>query len=243
MMKSSKQESTTFFYAEFDESSSKIQFDGEESAHLFVLRVSEGTEIIVTNGLGLIAKAQVSRADKRKSSAELLPGSMQKCPAPQSRLAIGFLKGRDLEEVVDLCSQLDLLSIDILHTDYSQSSRKENHHALLRRMEQRSLTGLKQARKAWLTQIRGPFELGDYLGQNEALHLLLDFDGIWPPAPMEAGERILYCGPEGGFSPAEIQLLKSTPQNQSLYLGNTRLRARTAPLYALGMLQALELKK
>lgn len=242
-MKHTKQETTTLFYGDFENGQDLLSFDSEEAAHLFVLRVSKDTEITVTNGRGCTAQAQVISADKRRAQARFIPSSFKSHPSPRTRLAIGYLKGRDLEEVVDLCSQLDLLSIDILHSDYSQSSRKDDPSALLRRMEQRSLVGLKQARKAWMTQIRGPFELSEYVQSNGAQNLLLDFDGVWPPQGLESGERVLYCGPEGGFSPAEIDLIRSQPKAQSLYLGETRLRARTAPLYALGMLSGVELQR
>ena len=48
----------------------------------------------------------------------------------------------------------------------------------------------------------------------------------------------ILIGPEGGFSEKEIELIKNVPnaKTQLLKLGNTRLRARTAALLALGKL-------
>lgn len=235
-------ETTTFFYADFNESSSEISFSQEESQHLQVLRVGLGCEIIVSNGKGMCTKAEITIADKRKSKARITSDHIENHPLPTTRLAIGFLKGRDLEEVVDLCTQIDLLSIDILHTDYSLSNRKDDHENLIKRMQQRSLTGLKQARKAWLTEIRGPWSFDEYLQINQGQKLLLDFDGHWPPHHnLSNRERTLFCGPEGGFSNREITLLKQQENVESLYLGNSRLRARTAPFFALGMLCGVEL--
>ncbi len=49
-------------------------------------------------------------------------------------------------------------------------------------------------------------------------------------------ETTLLVGPEGGFSPREIELVKNYANGsvQILGLGKTRLRARTAAIVGIG---------
>ena len=80
--------------------------------------------------------------------------------------------------------------------------------------------------KDWLKTVEGTLVLCDINGQSQ----LENLDSNVPTT--------LLIGPEGGFSEKEIELIKNVPnaKTQLLKLGNTRLRARTAALLALGKL-------
>ena len=48
----------------------------------------------------------------------------------------------------------------------------------------------------------------------------------------------LFIGPEGGFSPAEVELLNSF-ECRPVYLHTNVLRAETAAIYAIGAVQTI----
>ena len=108
---------------------------------------------------------------------------------------------------------------------------------LVRRAELKSLVSLKQSKKPWLTRIEGPVEFDRWLEAESGDLILCDIDGE-KKAPVLDRRTTLLIGPEGGFSPREIEMVKSYRQGKTslLNLGNTRLRARTAAIIALGCL-------
>ena len=122
-----------------------------------------------------------------------------------------------------------------MRTDFSQEPKNSDLHKLVRRAELKSLVSLKQSRKPWLTQIKGPVEFDKWLDSYEGDLILCDIDGEKETPPLERPSTLLI-GPEGGFSPKEIESVKSYSRGKStsINLGNTRLRARTAAIIALG---------
>jgi 16S rRNA (uracil1498-N3)-methyltransferase len=126
----------------------------------------------------------------------------------------------------------------------------------VRRAELKSLVSLKQSKKAWMTAIEGPVEFDKWLESYKGDLILCDIDGerqlnlsasdnasassdssgANESSNENATPITLLVGPEGGFSPREIEAIKSFKNGKVhlLNLGNTRLRARTAAIIALG---------
>jgi 16S rRNA (uracil1498-N3)-methyltransferase len=174
---------------------------------------------------------------------------------PLLNLAIACLKDDALEEVAFHAAQTEIGSITFLRTDYSQEPKNSDLHKLVRRSELKSLVSLKQSKKPWLTEICGPVEFKEWLKSYHGDLILCDVDGE-KTAPKEVTDKLtanfasdkkcdealtpvtLLVGPEGGFSPEEIRMTKEFTGGKSyaLNLGNTRLRARTAAIVALGKL-------
>jgi 16S rRNA (uracil1498-N3)-methyltransferase len=175
---------------------------------------------------------------------------------PRLNLGIACLKDDALEEVVFHAAQTETDSVIFLRTDYSQEPKNSDLHKLVRRSELKALVSLKQSKKPWMTRIEGPIEFDKWLKDYQGDLILCDIDGerkldlgLDKTAESATEERAenaennasvkpitLLVGPEGGFSPREIEAIK-TFQNGKVYLlnlGNTRLRARTAAVIALG---------
>ena len=144
---------------------------------------------------------------------------------PRLNLAIACLKDDALEEVVFHVAQTETDCIIFLRTDYSQEPKNSDLKKTVRRAELKALVSLKQSKKAWMTRIEGPIEFAEWLSQYKGDLILCDIKPI-----------TLLVGPEGGFSPREIEAVKSFTNGKVhlLNLGNTRLRARTAAVIALG---------
>ena len=233
-----------------------IVLDENESSHAVrVCRAANGDILQLCDGLGHYADATITKADSK--ACEVQVNKVEDAPFKRPRLNLGIacLKDDALEEVVFHVAQTETDSIVFLRTDYSQEPKNSDLHKLVRRSELKSLVSLKQSKKAWMTRIEGPIEFSKWLENYQGDLILCDIDGerhlnlddddcagnemradnaSEENAP--AKPITLLVGPEGGFSPREIETIKAFRNGKVhlLNLGNTRLRARTAAVIALG---------
>ena len=223
-----------------------IILDENESSHAVrVCRAVNGEILQLCDGLGHYADATITKADAK--ACEVRVDTVEDAPLKRPRLNLGIacLKDDALEEVVFHAAQTETDSIIFLRTDYSQEPKNSDLKKTVRRAELKSLVSLKQSKKPWMTRIEGPIEFDKWLKDYQGDLILCDIDGErkldlglgkcaedgTPAKPVT-----LLVGPEGGFSPREIEAIK-TFQNGKVHLlnlGNTRLRARTAAVIALG---------
>ncbi len=229
-----------------------VTLDENESTHAVkVCRAAQGDLLELCDGQGHFAVGTIVTANPKACQVEI---SKVETPMPQRpllNLAIACLKDDALEEVVFHAAQTEIASITFLRTDYSQEPKNSDLHKLVRRSELKSLVSLKQSKKPWLTEICGPVEFKEWLKGYHGDLVLCDVDGE-KAAPKEVIDKLtntvdsgeattpvtLLVGPEGGFSPDEIRMTREFTSGKSyaLNLGNTRLRARTAAIVALGKL-------
>ena len=226
-----------------------IILDENESSHAVrVCRAANGDTLQLCDGLGHYADATITKADAK--ACEVRVDTVEDAPLKRPRLNLGIacLKDDALEEVVFHAAQTETDSIIFLRTDYSQEPKNSDLKKTVRRAELKSLVSLKQSKKPWITRIEGPIEFDKWLKDYQGDLILCDIDGERKldlegnaDGNCSAGERAttpvtLLVGPEGGFSPREIEAIKAFKNGDVhlLNLGNTRLRARTAAIIALG---------
>ena len=210
--------------------------DENESNHAVrVCRAAAGDTLELCDGLGHFADAIIEKADPKACEVRIDTFETVSTERPKLNLAIACLKDDALEEVVFHAAQTEIDTIYFLRTDFSQEPKNSDLHKLVRRAELKSLVSLKQSKKPWLTRIEGPIEFDRWLESYEGDLVLCDIDGE-KSAPVLDCRTTLLIGPEGGFSPREIDAVKSYRRGKTnlLNLGNTRLRARTAAIIALG---------
>jgi len=218
--------------------------DAEESLHAVkVCRAAPGDQLELCDGLGNFALGTITVADPRRCGVRI--DAVQHCtqPPPRLHLALACLKDDAIEDVVFHCAQLEVASITLLRTEHSLEPRKSDLERTLRRCQAKSLVSLKQSRKPWLTRVEGPFYLGEWLEKQDGELVICDAAGSIraPQGYAKMEKATLLVGPEGGFSQGELELFKAWRggvHTHLLGLGPTRLRAVTAPLYALGVLAA-----
>lgn len=214
----------------------EFTLDENESAHAIrVCRATLGDTLELSDGLGHFADATITKADPKACEVRIDKFETASTERPKLNLAIACLKDDALEEVVFHAAQTEIDTIFFLRTDYSQEPKNSDLHKLVRRSEQKCLVSLKQSKKPWLTRIEGPVEFDRWLADYEGDLVLCDANGT-RTAPDPDKRTTLLVGPEGGFSPREINAIKNHKRGQTslLSLGSTRLRARTAAVIALG---------
>ncbi len=226
-----------WFYAPAENAGETLALPAEEAHHaLRALRLKPDTEIIVTNGKGSVFRARILNEAGR---IELLERIKHEADPPGFNLAIGLLKGRDVEVPVEAACEFSLRSVFLLQTDHSSEFDGQGFDRLMERLRQKSLTALKQAKKAWLTEIHPPEELQAWRERHRNVPLVVAHPGpttVTSPLPSTLH---LLVGPEGGFSKPELDYLLTQENCFQLGLGETRLRAIHAPVAALGSLTAL----
>lgn len=210
--------------------------DENESSHAVrVCRATAGDTLELCDGLGHFADATIVKADPKACEVHIDKFDTVSTERPKLNLAIACLKDDALEEVVFHAAQTEIDTIYFLRTDFSQEPKNSDLHKLVRRAELKSLVSLKQSKKPWLTRIEGPIEFDRWLDTYEGDLVLCDINGEKNVPVLEQGTTLLV-GPEGGFSDKEISRIKSYQRGKTtlINLGNTRLRARTAAIIALG---------
>lgn len=214
--------------------------DENESAHAIrVCRATIGDTLLLSDGKGHFANATITCANEKTCKVNISNIETVSETSPKISLAIACLKDDALEEVTFHAAQTELDSIIFLRTDFSQEPKNSDLKKTVRRAELKSLVSLKQSKKPWLTKIEGPIKFADWLNKYYGDIILCDIEGSAPPNMRTLNTpTTLMVGPEGGFSKAEIDAIKNF-KNGNVYfmrLGNTRLRARTAAIIALGKL-------
>lgn len=203
-----------------------------------------GDVLQLSDGVGHFADAVIEVADAKACVVRVDTVIESERARPKVSLGIACLKDDALEEVVFHAAQTEIDKIIFLRTDFSQEPKNSDLKKTVRRAELKSLVSLKQSKKAWMTAIEGPVEFDKWLASYQGDLILCDIDGErqlnlnggGSGANEDAAPITLLVGPEGGFSPREIEAIK-TSQNGKVHLlnlGNTRLRARTAAIIALG---------
>ena len=219
---------------------SPLVLDDAELAHLKVFRLNAGDTLDLVDGRGRSARARTLNAKRGELVLEEILADERVRPA-EPALAIGALKGNALEEVLDHCAQMPLRALQPLWCGHGQRAKgADAAEGLEKRLRAKARVALKQSRRLWATEILPPKSLDEWLAGADAREtvVLLDEEGERvPELPGAESGLWLLCGPEGGFSARELGLVG--PRSVRLSLGPTRLRAKSAPIFALGALSAI----
>ena len=213
-----------------------LPLSAEESAHAIrVCRARPGDILQLTDGKGHLATGIVEKADPHCCEIRIESIKESNRPKPLLHLGIACLKDDSNEEIALHVGEMEVASITLLRTEHSEEPKDSNLQKVVRRCELKATVSLKQSLKAWLTEIRGPVPLEEWIKNYRGDIVLCDMDGERNLPTLEK-ETTLLVGPEGGFSPREIELVKNYANGsvQILGLGKTRLRARTAAIVGIG---------
>ncbi len=206
-----------------------------ESSHIIKsFRAKKGDSLTLCDGKGRFADAELAEVAQKACKVHIKSISKQE-PEPQVHLAIGCLSDGGEEEIAFHVAQMPLTAIHLLRTERSQEPRDSELGRLRRRMEAKSLVALKQSRKSWLTEIKAPVFLNDFLENFKGNIIVCDPIGNSSPCPLflVPCPLCIITGPEGGFSHNELEVMKNRNAH-FLSLGPTRLRSISAPIFALG---------
>jgi 16S rRNA (uracil1498-N3)-methyltransferase len=215
----------------------EILLDEATSRHISgVLRMKTGEALNITDGLGNIYHCILTDNDKKKSKAEIKSSSFREKKKPTISIGISLLKNPSrFEWFLEKATEIGVQEINPI-----LSERTERSHFRHDRMQQILISAMLQSQQTWLPVLHEPIPYKLLIEQKR--------DGIENLiAHCEATDKknlkdfssdknkLILIGPEGDFSPSEIQLALEnnfTPVS----LGNTRLRTETAGMVAACLL-------
>ncbi len=218
--------------------------DADESRHAVkVLRLGVGARLHVADGKGGWYEAEITRADARRCEVRILTKTFTEKRPFRIHLAIAPTKNTDrIEWMLEKCVEIGVDEISFLETRYS-----ERRALKLERLQNVVISALKQSQQMWLPALNDLQRLDNFLKNTPAQHA----NSQSFIAHLEEGERKLlhreskpaeeYCvliGPEGDFSPEEIEQALAAGF-MPVSLGPSRLRTETAGLVAVHTLNLL----
>lgn len=209
----------------------------ESSKHCVqVLRMQEDARIDLTNGRGQIFEASITIAHKKNTivriqSEKIIPPSTQKIT-----LGISLLKNAvRLEWLLEKATEMGTHTIVPLICERTIHERFKTE-----RMQNILQSAMVQSQQAWLPILSTPTKFEDFINTYSAPQQYIahceDGQKISIKELTPSNDCILLIGPEGDFSPKEIEVALSL-QYQAIELGPTRLRTETAGIFALSVLK------
>lgn len=225
-----------FYSAHIQENN--FQLDEEESRHAVkVLRLKERDTISLVDGKGGFYLAEISQADPKKCTLKILQAQQNYGKKNYFiHLAIAPTKNMDrIEWMVEKCVEIGIDKISFI-----KCQRSERKNVNPERIEKIAVSAMKQSLKAYLPKIHDLISFKDFLNseledQRFIGHLEEGEKKDLQNAARKSGNYCILIGPEGDFSPEEIEQAKVkgfTPVN----LGPSRLRTETAGMVSCHIL-------
>ena len=206
-----------------------------------VLRLGLGARVLVFNGrdgefaahLGLVAKKRATLTLAEKIREQETPPPVDYLFAP--------LKHARLDYMAQKAVEMGARSLTPVLTRRTQATRVN-----IERLAANAREACEQCGVIWLPQVRAPEPLDAVLARWPTEKLLVFSDEDAPLADPLAALRAapdanqvgLLIGPEGGFDEAERAAILRLPMVLRLNLGPRILRADTAAVAALALIQA-----
>lgn len=219
----------------------EIAFDDAQANYLRnVLRLSEGDGVLAFNGRDGEWTARLVEVAKKRVRAEAIGLARPQTPQARLRWLFAPLKHARLDYMVQKAVEMGVSRISPVITRRTQVARVN-----LERMRANAIEAAEQCGVLSAPEIDEPVSLEAALAawpEHEPL-VFCDEDaaGEDPLGPLKSlsGKPLaLLIGPEGGFDPAERKTLLALPQTVRIGLGPRILRADTAAVAALAVLQA-----
>ena len=214
-------------------SDGRIEFPEAELHHLqHVLRQGAGSRVEVLDGAGRIYLALVEKEGPRLVG-RVLESRGDELPGVLISAAVALGRKERMRFAVEKLAELGCHRIFPLVT--AHVSFQGNPARMMEKMEQVCIGALKQSRRPWLTRVEKVWTLEQFLencaenGPSPVFCLKKTQSSVLSSRNKLSGKRE-YCvvvGPEGGFSPAEMDALTATDA-ACLDLGPYNLRFETA---------------
>jgi 16S rRNA (uracil1498-N3)-methyltransferase len=220
-----------------------VTLDRNQSNYLGnVLRLKTGDTILVFNGREGEWQAAIA-GRKRADTLSILRQTRPQDGLPDIAYVFAPLKHARLDYIVQKAVEMGASQLQPVLTRFTQVSRVNGE-----RMRANVIEAAEQCGIISLAEVADPIPLDRFLTRREAKRLLVFCDEAADPGDplhsllhgMSAGDGIdVLIGPEGGFAEEERAQLFRQPKILRLSLGPRILRADTAGVAALALVQAI----
>jgi 16S rRNA (uracil1498-N3)-methyltransferase len=206
-----------------------------------VLRLGAGDTILTFNGRDGEWQASIA-GRKRPDSLTIVAQTRPQDGLPDLAYVFAPLKHARLDYMVQKAVEMGASSLQPVLTRFTQVSRVNGE-----RMRANVIEAAEQCGILSIAEVAEPMALDRYLGQRDQQRMLIFCDEaaevMGPIQALQSGLTSdgidVLIGPEGGFAEEERAILLRQPRTLRLSLGPRVLRADTAAVAALALVQAV----
>jgi 16S rRNA (uracil1498-N3)-methyltransferase len=206
-----------------------------------VLRLKAGAAILVFNGRDGEWRAELAEAERRTVTLIMRAQVRGQEGGPDIDYLFAPLKRARLDYMVEKATEMGVARLRPVLTRRTVAERVNAE-----RMRAHAIEAAEQCGILRLPEVRAPEKLEAVVAAWDAARPLVfcDEEGaetcpFTALAMIEPGPVAVLVGPEGGFEPAERDLLASRPFVTRISLGPRILRADTAAVAALALVNAV----
>jgi 16S rRNA (uracil1498-N3)-methyltransferase len=209
--------------------------------HLRALRIRSGQRIGAIDGNGGVGVVEVQWGNTKNSHPKLFLHQFVIQPRlPETTICMGLLDSRDrFEFAIEKLCELGIWNIQPLIT--TNGGRMPKPHSI-DRWKQKCVAACTQSGNAWMPLLRQACKVEDVPNGNDAVHVVADTTGTSPSASrgvIRQQHVVVWVGPEGGFTQQERTHIGEHNNVAAWNLGTKRLRAETAAVVCVGILNEL----
>lgn len=199
-----------------------------------VMRRGTGDRLRLFNGQDGEWRAVIRDMGKRAALLEAETQIRPQVPEPDLWLLLSIIKRDGLEWAVEKATELGVAEIHPVVTARSQPARPNPE-----RLAAIAVEAAEQCERLSVPRIHAPQPLENLWRSwpaDRPLVAAIERDGAAPPPPPLVSGALLV-GPEGGFDPRELDAMRRLPFLVAASLGPRVLRAETAAIVGLALLQ------
>jgi 16S rRNA (uracil1498-N3)-methyltransferase len=202
-----------------------------------VLRAEVGDRVLLFNATDGEYPAEIVRLGKKDLTVHLAAQTRAPVPEPDLWLCFAPVKKTPADYLAQKAAELGVARLVPTLTARTIVTRINTERLLANAIE-----GAEQTGRLSIPEVAEPVRLMDLLATWPAERRLMLADESHTSPPLLAALRAvetrgvpwaILIGPEGGFTPEELRVIKSLPQTVGVSLGPRLLRADTAALAAL----------
>lgn len=196
-----------------------------------VLRLKEGGEVLLFDGMSGEWLARVVEAGKRRMILAVVGPTRPQEQVPDLTLAFAPVKKGKIEFLVEKAVELGVARLEPVITRRTIVDKVN-----LERMRSHAIEAAEQCGRTALATIAEPVKLDAFLKLRDPARILYFADengGEAAASAFRPGSATILTGPEGGFTDEERAAIRSAPNAIAISLGPRILRAETAALAAV----------
>jgi 16S rRNA (uracil1498-N3)-methyltransferase len=228
-----------FYFASLSRIAEEFPLNEPSSRHIVqVLRMREGQELILTDGLGLQAVATILEANKKNCRVRISERKFRKPDARRVTIALSLLKNSNrFEWFLEKATELGISEIIPL-----KCSRTEKQQFRRDRIQSIVESAMLQSQQSWMPGIQEPVSFPEFMKNAVADQKFIahcekeekrELSEMIDPA---LSSQLILIGPEGDFTEEEIRLAIQTGFI-AVSLGEHRLRSETAAVASAALLK------
>ena len=216
---------------------------GQANYLINVMRLGEGSVVLVFNGVDGEWKAKLVASGRKAWQLDIVERTRPQTPASDLHYLFAPLKHARLDYMVEKAVEMGAGRLRPVITRHTQVARVNRE-----RMEANAIEAAEQCGILSIPPVEEPAHLSDLLAAwpkadpNRRLIFCDEGDGGADPisvlTALKPSPLAVLVGPEGGFADDERRALRAAPFVTAIPLGPRILRADTAAVAALALVQA-----